>query len=169
VYYWTENGQSKFDHDYLYSSRFFVVEIVEISVNFDHLTMTTWWQKLYYSHGQNDTFDHDHLENLRVLWSWSPLIPPPSIVRGSESARTLLALLNFTMKGCLVMLFRISRYEFVDMRRGILLFSVNDLGSLKTSASYKKEWRTLQLQQISVWTILIRNKVWSFSLPIEKL
>jgi hypothetical protein len=38
-----QNGQSNFDHDNLCTSRFFLskfVEIDEISVNFDHLTMT---------------------------------------------------------------------------------------------------------------------------------
>ena len=38
---------------------FFVVEIVEISVNYDHL-MIKW----YFFHGQIGHFDHDHL-------SWS--------------------------------------------------------------------------------------------------
>jgi hypothetical protein len=51
---------------------FFVAEIVEISVNYDHLMI-----KSYCLHGQNGHFDHDHLEIPKVQWSWSD--PPQSL------------------------------------------------------------------------------------------
>jgi hypothetical protein len=34
---------------------FFVVDIVEISVNFDHLTMTIWKIRRFYAHGHGRT------------------------------------------------------------------------------------------------------------------
>jgi hypothetical protein len=98
-----KTGQSKFDHDHPQDYKIFIVKmvnrnlimtistisdfsslkllkfaaIVEISVDFYHLTMTNWWWKWYYGHGQSGNLDHDHMENLRVLWSW--LDPPPHL------------------------------------------------------------------------------------------
>jgi hypothetical protein len=55
-----QNSQTKFGHDHLYNSRFFVVEIVETSVNFDHdhlmIKMGLWsWQKWSFHNSRGET------------------------------------------------------------------------------------------------------------------
>jgi hypothetical protein len=57
-----------------------LVEIVEISVNFDHDHLIIKW---YYGHGENCHFNHDYLENSKVSWSWSDLPHPPPLIQSA--------------------------------------------------------------------------------------
>jgi hypothetical protein len=96
--FYDENGEANFDHDNSQDSKIFMVkmvnqnlimtittipdifvpEIVEISVNFDHLMI-----KMVCGHGRNGHFDHDHLENPKVSWSWSDVCRPPTPILGN--------------------------------------------------------------------------------------